>query len=63
MSKDNFDFDNCPLQLWLNKYNSSLERYNKHKFKCIKACNDLQGLTGWNIREMEQNQEWSRDYV
>lgn len=57
MSKDNFDFDNCPLQLWLNKYNSSLERYNKRKFKYIKACNDLHDLTGWNVREMELKQE------
>lgn len=63
MNQDKIDFDNCPLQLWLNKYNSSLKKYKKHKKPYLNACNELKDLTGWNIRQMELNEEWGRNYV
>ena len=58
-----FDADNCPLKLWLDKYNASLCEYKELKGPYLNACSSLKDLTGWNVREMEQNQEWSRDYA
>lgn len=61
--KPAFNADECPLQLWLNKYKQSLDKYNEHKRSYLNACNELKDLTGWSMREIESNKEWGRCYV
>lgn len=58
-----FDADNCPLKLWLDKYNASLGEYKELKGPYLKVCNELKDLTGWSVRQVESSEEWGRDYV